>query len=366
MSTSPSVHATQNLDVTQAEYIHDLAKLAKDGLQELYSRWYVLGASGIDVVVRVGSLAFFTAIAMGAAYSIFSRQPGRAARDTVANTLLCIVALWWTSAAASAVTVLSRALQRYYRLASDMGAIADQLDGVIECAGSASDCAYAFHYHNPVYTYAMDRCVGTMAVSAKAVAMEAFVCVFLWGLLKSGTARVVKGGILALSLASSVSAAVHTKRACWPGPVPAESKIPPWNVVEEDVETDSTTSRLFWATVVLGLWLGSQRLWENRHIIRDGPPAHDQSAQVSPKSRVRRPVLVYAVPLCALLMLTLVREALWDPRNLVEYAVVSWINGFCFPLLGLCPCVLLLAYCVTSPDDGGMVKVESTAGDGGA
>ncbi len=88
MSSSARVHTTETLNVTQAEYIHDLAKVAKNGLQELYSRWYVLGASLIDVVVRVGSLgacsspcgmfnahtrmttAFFTAIAIGEAYSV--------------------------------------------------------------------------------------------------------------------------------------------------------------------------------------------------------------------------------------------------------------------------------------------------------
>ncbi len=48
-----------------------------------------------------------------------------------------------------------------------MSAIADQLDGVADCSISASDCAYAFHYYKPVYTYAMDRCVGTVALSAK-------------------------------------------------------------------------------------------------------------------------------------------------------------------------------------------------------
>ncbi|KAI0715497.1 hypothetical protein C8T65DRAFT_738591 [Cerioporus squamosus] len=79
--------------------------------------------------------------------------------------------------------------------------------------------------------------------------------------------------------------------------------------VEEDVEIDSTTSRLFWAPVVLRFWLGGQRMWDLRHIIRDGPPVHNQSSQSSPKLRLRRPVLVYAVPLCALLMLTLIREA---------------------------------------------------------
>ncbi|RDX41708.1 hypothetical protein OH76DRAFT_185493 [Lentinus brumalis] len=357
MSSSARVHTTETLNVTQAEYIHDLAKVAKDGLQELYSdRWYVLGSSGIDVVVRVGSLAFFTAIAIGAAYSVFSRQTGRTDRDTVPFKLLSVIALWWISAAASAVTVLSKALRRYHRLASDMSAIADQLDGVADCSISAGDCAYAFHYYKPAYTYAMDRCVGTMALSAKEVAMEALVCVFMLSLLKSGTAKLVKGGILALLLATFASAAVHTKHACWPEPVPAESRIPPWNVVEEDLEMDPTTSRLFWATVALALWLAVQRAWENRHIVKThyiGSPGHIQSSAVA----------VCVIPLGALVVLMLIREAFWGPRNLAEYGLLSWINGFGIPLLGVCPCLALLAYRSRTPSEG-VTKIESDVGGG--
>ncbi|TFK83152.1 hypothetical protein K466DRAFT_589966 [Polyporus arcularius HHB13444] len=348
MSTGARVHVTETLDVAQAKYIHDLAKVAKDGLQELYSRWYALGSSVIDVVMRVGSLAFFTAIAIGAAYSVFSRQTGRTDRDRVPFQLLSVIALWWISAAASAVTVLSKALRRYHRLASDMSAIADQLDGVAGCSVSASDCAYAFYYYKPVYTYAMDRCVGTMALSAKEVAMEALVCVFMWSLLKSGTAKLVKGGILALLIATVVSAAVHTKHACWPEPVPAESRIPPWNIVEEDLEIDST--------VALALWLAVQRAWDHRHLVKihhNGSPAHIQSSAVA----------VCVVPLGALVVLTLICEAFWGPRNLAEYGFLSWINGFGIPLLGVCPCLALLAYRFRTPSEG-VTKVESDVGGG--
>ncbi|TFK83155.1 hypothetical protein K466DRAFT_272465 [Polyporus arcularius HHB13444] len=346
MSSSARVHVTESLNVTQAEYIHDLAKVAKDGLQELYSRWYVLGASLIDVVVRVGSLAFFTAIAIGAAYSVFSQQTGRTDRDTVPFKLLSVVALWWTSAATAALAALSKALMKYYRLAGDMVPIADQLDSVMDCAVGASNCAYAYAYYRPLYTYSMHQCVGTAAMATKTVVEEALACVLLWCLMKSGAPKFARGGVLLLFVATCASGFMHTKRACWPGPVPADSRIPPWNVVEEDLEMDPTTSRLFWATVALALWLAVQRVWENRHLAKahyNGSPAHIQSSAVA--------------------VLALIREAFWGPRNLAEYGFLSWINGFGIPLLGVCPCLALLVYRFRTPTEG-VTKVESDVSGG--
>ncbi len=72
--------------------------------------------------------------------------------------------------------MLSTTLRRYHRLASDMSASADQLDGIAECSITASDCTYAFHYYRLVYTYAMDRCVGTVALSTKVSCLRAQVC----------------------------------------------------------------------------------------------------------------------------------------------------------------------------------------------
>lgn len=73
MSTGASVHVTETLDVAQAKCIHDLAKVAKDGLQELYSRCSVLGSSGVDVVMHVGSLGAYSIF--HAAHSTLSYQP---------------------------------------------------------------------------------------------------------------------------------------------------------------------------------------------------------------------------------------------------------------------------------------------------
>ena len=56
MNSTATVHVTPNLDVTQAEYIHDLSEMAKSAMGNLYSRWYLLGSSAIEVVIRVGSL----------------------------------------------------------------------------------------------------------------------------------------------------------------------------------------------------------------------------------------------------------------------------------------------------------------------
>ena len=56
MNSTATVHVTPNLDVTQAEYIHDLSEMAKSAMGDLYSRWYLLGSSAIEVVIRVGSL----------------------------------------------------------------------------------------------------------------------------------------------------------------------------------------------------------------------------------------------------------------------------------------------------------------------
>ena len=95
------------------------------------------------------------------------RKDGRTDRDAVTFSLFSVIALWWMSQAASALAVVSNALQRYQRLGSDMIPIADQIDTVTECTLAVKDCTYAFHYYKPMYTYAMHQCVGTAALVTK-------------------------------------------------------------------------------------------------------------------------------------------------------------------------------------------------------
>ncbi|RPD53677.1 hypothetical protein L226DRAFT_558132 [Lentinus tigrinus ALCF2SS1-7] len=341
MNASARVHVTQTLDVTQAEFLHDLAKFGKGALlEELYSRWYILGASAIDVVVRVGSLAFFTAIVIAAAHVLLTHRVARTEKDSLGFMLLSIITLWWASAAASAIAVLSKALQRYLRLGSNMIPIADLLDTVTHCAVSTKDCTYAFEYYKPAYTYAMHQCVGTAALATKQVLIEAVVCIFVWGMLKNS--KFAKGCVITLFLATCASAAVHAKRSCFPEPVPAESRIPPWNVAEEELGIDNMTSNLFRTTLVVALFIFVQQTWQIRHEIKAAYQNGAAEASQAPRKPRPRAFLVFMMILG--MVCALIRESFRDPVNLGEYALQSWTNGFLIPFLGICPCLELVAY----------------------
>ena len=123
------------------------------------------GDGGISPCVRrvVTSLPFAVSDHVWASW----RKDGRTDRDAVTFSLFSVIALWWMSQAASALAVVSNALQRYQRLGSDMVPIADQIDTVTECTLAVKDCTYVFHYYKPMYTYAMHQCVGTAALVTK-------------------------------------------------------------------------------------------------------------------------------------------------------------------------------------------------------
>ena len=108
---------------------------------------------------------------------------------------------------------------------------------------------------------------------------------------------------------------MHAKHTCWPDPVPAESRIPPWNIVEEDVDVDRTTSSLFRTTVVLAVFLVVQRTWyefrqapallsqdiyahefrEIRHSIEVAYASGAAQASASSAPTARRRLLVYGI-----------------------------------------------------------------------